>query len=248
MKQEWEEQFKIRGYEVDYHNELKVSSIFNFMQIAAAKHADNSNYGIEKLKDSGIYWVLSRMKVRIYSYPTYETNLKVSTWAKGTDRLFALRDYVLTTDQGIKVAEASSTWLVIDSVKKRPQKLNKLPSEFIMIEGKHAIDEIPGKIKEPEKLEHSYDKHVGYTDIDMNKHVNNEKYVEWALNSFDQDFYNKKRLSKIHINFLSECQMNQNIQLNRGKYPENTDSWYVEGVNCILDKKVFQAKVEWENR
>ena len=36
----WKEKFKIRNYEADFNNKVKISSIFNYMQEAASLHAD----------------------------------------------------------------------------------------------------------------------------------------------------------------------------------------------------------------
>jgi acyl-ACP thioesterase len=41
-------------------------------------------------------------------------------------------------------------------------------------------------------------------DIDVNGHINNTKYIEWAINLFPKDFYMKTLVKELTVNYLSE--------------------------------------------
>lgn len=83
-----EENFKIRTYDVDYKNDIKISSLLNYMQECASNHANELTFGYEYLNNKGLFWVLSRLKLNIYRYPEVNEELKITTWPKGTDKLF----------------------------------------------------------------------------------------------------------------------------------------------------------------
>ena len=56
MQTFWEDNLKVRAYDVDFKNKLKVSSIFNYMQDAASSHADNLNVGYKQLLKEELFW------------------------------------------------------------------------------------------------------------------------------------------------------------------------------------------------
>jgi len=54
MQSFYEESFKVRTYDVDFKNQLKVNSIFNFMQDVASEHAKELGVGWNDLQNTGL--------------------------------------------------------------------------------------------------------------------------------------------------------------------------------------------------
>lgn len=245
MNLKWIESFKIRIYDVDFNNKVKLSSIFNFMQEVATNHAAHLNVGLDDLLENGLFWVLSRVKLEILQYPTLGEEIKVETWPKGVDKLFALRDFYIYNGDNKVIAKATTAWLIIDSKKLRPKRpkifLERIPS----FPDEHAIIEVPGKIIESAEKDIVFQKRVRYTDIDINHHMNNVKYVEMALNSFSEDIFKEKHLKSMQVNFLSECKFGDEIKIKKGIPYDTKNYFYLEGINKHTSKKVFEACIEW---
>lgn len=237
----YEEQFSIRSYELDFNNRLFTSSMFDYLQQVATNHAVELGFGFFDLEDRGLYWVLARNHLDIYRYPTYGERLRVVTWPKGTDKLMALRDYIIYGAQGDIVAKATSTWVLMDLNKHRPVRPPK--DLFIQVD-EHAIESVPPKLMEPDGDGDIFYHEVGYSECDMNGHVNNVNYVRWIQNTFKQDQYNEYSIKDMQINFLCECGMDHAIDI--VKKQVSSTVWYVEGYNKTLDRKAFQAMVTWE--
>lgn len=235
-----EEIFNIRSYEVDFNNKLFVSSMFDYMQQAATLHANNLGFGFDNLTEKGLYWVLSRIDVEIISHPTYGGKVKVTTWPKSVNKLFAMRDYILTDDQENVICKATSAWILMDMNKKRP---SKPPKDLCREVEEYAIKTMPDKIQEPEDRRLDYLHKVGYSDCDVNKHVNNVNYIRWIQNSFDQTFYNTHSMSHIQVNFLCECGMGHDIEIHKQQLEDG--QWYIDGHNKTLGQKAFQAIMTW---
>ena len=121
----WKENFNIRSYEVDCSGRLSIVSIFNLMQEAASKHADALGVSIQQLLAENYTWLLSRLKIKMDTYPVWGDQLAVYTWPSGIRRLFALRDFHLKDQNDNDVAAALSAWLVLDTLKRRPARISR---------------------------------------------------------------------------------------------------------------------------
>ena len=110
-------------------------------------------------------------------YPKWGDKVSVHTWGKETDRLFALRDFEII-NKGDSICRGTTTWIVLDIKSNRPQKIEEVFRNFIDYLYKDAIKEKPYKIDDIFPCEKINKITVQYSDIDVNKHVNNVKYVE----------------------------------------------------------------------
>lgn len=246
MQSVWNEEILVKSYEVDYNKKLKLNTLFNYMQEAAYNHACRLGAGYEDLISRGYFWVLSRVKINVLRYPEWEEKINLETWPKGTNRLFALRDFIIRDSNSKVSALATTDWLILDSKSMRPQKVQALPIVLPDNEGRHALDEELGKLESQNIFEYEAKKTAAYSDIDVNNHVNNAKYVEWILDCFSEEYYSDKHLKSLQLNFISQTKLGDRVVLKRGIYNGNSSISYVEAVNEESSSKVFQAIIEWE--
>jgi medium-chain acyl-[acyl-carrier-protein] hydrolase len=118
MHKIWHELYKIKSYDVDCEQKLKLPSLFNYLQEVAGNQAESIGVGFEVLKQKNLFWVLSRMKIQIHNMPKWNDEIIVYTWPKGIDKLFALRDFEITNNEGKLLISATSCWLLIDTIQK----------------------------------------------------------------------------------------------------------------------------------
>ncbi|CAN5916619.1 thioesterase [soil metagenome] len=242
----WKESHHIRTYEVDYTNRLKVSSVFNFMQEAASKSADSLGFGYENFIQEGLFWVLSRVRVILIDTQQLGDKITIETWPKGIEGVFATRDFrVYDADQNI-ICLATTSWALLDGATMRPLPGPELRKRLTRMDPDSAIDEVPGKIMEPSRKDLVYEKHIRYLDLDVNRHVNNVKYVEYILDAFPMEDYQARKLVSLQVNFISEAKYGDTLRIFKGPYGEQEELVYLHGVNQH-DRKVFQARVEWQD-
>lgn len=201
----WQETCQIRSYEVDCHHRLAVLAIFNFMQEAASRHAEALGVSIQQLLSENYTWLLSRLKVKIASFPIWQDQIKISTWPSGTRRLFALRDFKLLDKDNQAVAAAVSAWLVLDVEKRRPVRIGPFVERLKPLEGDHILPDTLDKL--PGLAFHTHEKKfvVRYRDLDINQHVNNASFVEWLVESIPIKILDTSVLAELEINFLAEA-------------------------------------------
>ncbi len=243
MKSHWEETLRVHTYDVDSNDRLKISSIFNFMQDVASAHAENLNVGWDALQREGLLWVLSWMKIEFENYPGFEDNIKIKTWPKGRHKLYALRDFILYNENDEVFGRAASAWLLINSQTKRVTDLNKFLTDIPYQPNEHAINELPQKIASLNSNGTIFNKHVDYTDIDINEHVNNAKYIEYIQNCYTENFHKRNQVKSLKVSFVSETKYDDRIEIHKNVNDDRQH--YLEALNTETGKIIFQALVEW---
>jgi acyl-ACP thioesterase len=247
MKSFYEETYKVSTYDADFKSQLKVNSIFNFMQEMASEHAKDLGVGWVDLLDTGLFWALSWVKIEFLSYPKFDEKIKIKTWPKGKYRLYALRDFLIRDENDNIFCRAATAWLLVNAKSKRVNDLKNLPADIPYLTDEHALTDLPGKITLENKKEKIFKKHVLYTDIDMNLHVNNEKYIEFILNCYSQDQYRQKNIKSLQVSFLSETKYGDDLEINVNNIPAENETQFVEALNLNNNnKQVFNALIEWK--
>ncbi len=201
----WREDYPIRSYEVDCRNRLSVLSMFSFMQEAASKHAAALGVSIHQLLSENFTWLLSRLKIKIAAYPGWNDRIQVNTWPSGTQQLFALRDFTMTGADNRIIVAAVSAWLVIDLQKRRPVRITPFVERLRPIEESHVLNDRLDKLPALRNPVHEKSFVVRYSDIDINQHVNNVKFVEWVVEGLPAALLNSAAPSELEINFLAEA-------------------------------------------
>ncbi|MEQ8197721.1 MAG: thioesterase family protein [Clostridiaceae bacterium] len=93
---------------------------------------------------------------------------------------------------------------LIDINRRRPARIPEEEYEAYGCKG-DIEDSIP--MNEPEKLiepEYVKEFYIRHSDIDFNRHVNNSRYVEWALEAVPEKITEEFSLEEIRIVFMRE--------------------------------------------
>ena len=88
-----EKEYNVHVYEMGPDGKLSLYSFFDYLEDIASDHAVSLGYGRDDLMKQNHIWVLSRIYAEIQEWPAWRDKLTVRTWPRGTDRLFALRDF-----------------------------------------------------------------------------------------------------------------------------------------------------------
>ena len=94
------EQYTIPCYDTDASWRLKPVSFMNYAQEMANRHASILGFGYDDLIESKTAWVLARMNIRFVNLPVWRDNVSLTTWHKGLNRLFFVRDFQMKDAQG----------------------------------------------------------------------------------------------------------------------------------------------------
>lgn len=241
----WETTTKIRAFDVDANDRLKVSTIFDYFQDAASNDAERLNFGYSEFIPKGLFWVLSWMKVECILFPKFGEEVKIQTWGKRQYKLYSLRDYLMLNSNEEVICKGTSAWLLLDFKTLRPKILTELYPNVKLLDSKDALTDLPQKIKPPDNLAVVFSSHIKYSDIDLNQHTNNAKYIEMMLDCFDEPFHKNHKVKFLTVSFNSETKYGDKVELGRDRLSINSSSDYIEAKNMATGKSVFQSIIEW---
>ncbi|MDF9799924.1 medium-chain acyl-[acyl-carrier-protein] hydrolase [Catalinimonas alkaloidigena] len=238
-----QQHFTVRSYDVDFQRHLRTDVLCGFFQEVASEHALKLGVGYQQLDEQQLFWVLSRLLLQITKLPRWHEEIIIETWAKGTDRLFALRDFVVRNGQGEILIQATSYWLMLNANSRRPVR----PDSFFarLKHEAHAIDEPIEKL-ESTKAKLSYTEIARYTELDHNQHVNNIRYVSWMLNSFPLDFFSQHELQTLQINFQSELREGDSVEIYRHEI--QAEKFLISGYRQGEEQASFNGKLQWRRK
>jgi acyl-ACP thioesterase len=224
--QYWVDSYKVYSYHADAQQQLSLTAMLHFLQETAYNHASANGFGYDDLNRSGLFWVLSRLTLRVLRYPMWNENLTLRTWSKQPSPLTGNRDFELIDAQGNTVAAATTMWLMLDAVTHRPQRVARFGTDFPHVLDRHAIADTPEKIpafsptSSPDFTSAPHD--IAPSDIDLNGHVNNACYVRWVLDCVPPSVVDGKNIAQLEVNFLHESQTGQHYVVATQANADNT--------------------------
>lgn len=204
LGKKFEKEYEVHYYEVNYRLECKIATIINYFCDLGTKQSEELGVGIEYLTKRNLAWVFYKYDIKFKRYPKYGEKIKVVTIPAAFRKFYASRLYEIYDSEGEKIVEAEGIFLLID-INKR--KAVRIPEDQYSVYGVNT-DENNITINKIEKLREemfSETFKVRYSDIDSNKHVNNVKYVEWAIESVPLDIVLNYELNSLEIVFQKEC-------------------------------------------
>ena len=169
--------------DVNIENQLTMKGALRLMQEASNCHSNQVGYGLNQIPQTGYSWVLHQQRCHMYQRPGWGTKLTIRTWSRGAEGLICLRDFEMLDEQGNKVAVATTSWLLIDA---RSQKMLKVPAgmmdEYGTVEDA-VFDEPMKRLKMLTDAPKTWEYTILKRDIDINRHVNNLCYLDYAVES-----------------------------------------------------------------
>ncbi len=197
-------EYPIHTYEADQSGATSPTALFRFLLDAASSHADSVGYGYRDMQERDSAWVLSRFLFQIERYPKWQEQVAVETWPSGTERLFALRDYLIRDSSGEPMARATSSWIIINAATRAPERPERVASVMDFVTDAHVFERSAAKIPAAESAEAPTVEIARYSDIDLNGHVTSSRYLEWLLDGFSTEFRQEHELRGFEINYLAE--------------------------------------------
>lgn len=208
------EKITVPCYDTDASWLLKPASFMNLAQEAAGRHAVYLGFGYDDLIVSNTAWILSRVHVEFIDTPKWREDITLTTWHKGLNRLFFLRDFVLTDAQGKERVKATTSWLVLNLETRRLVRDPKLIEEGTVCT-ENAIETPADKVQMPKEVEPEFvmEHKVAYSDIDTNGHANNAMYMHWAMDAVDYNIASTRPVKEFTINFNHETKAGEVVKL-----------------------------------
>lgn len=244
----FERKYSVNVFNTDLTGRLSPGALFNFFEDIAGRHALELGWGRDNLMFNGLFWALSRMVVKVERLPMAWDEVMLRTWPRGTESIFALRDLEMYDGAGKRLAAASSSWVIVDyhtRKAQRPDKTlsnlnNRFPEERALDTNARKVPPLPAGEHEMTRLK------VKLDDIDVNGHVNNARYVHWAVNCYDPEFIINHTPETIEVNYIAEGHQNEMINILTGTADE-TGTSFIHSVTRESDgSEICRLRMSWK--
>lgn len=212
MGKTYTQTYRIGASQTDLTAHLRPGALLEIMQELAGEHAASLGAGRDELLAMNIAWVLTRLEVRMTRYPRFGETLTVETFPMPNRRVFFPRYFRFRDEQGHQIGCAGSMWVLMELSARRmvfdADIARRLPdnSDLTAPMGMPAtVEELPCPAIETLHA-------PVYTDLDMNGHVNNTRYVDWCCNALGIDVMQARTLTHFAVNFNQEILPGQQIR------------------------------------
>lgn len=218
----------------------RLSNLLKIIQEIGARDIANRGFGKDKIFDQGMRWVISRIATKVNRIPAYDEEIEIVTFPEPPKWFFLPRFTSVLDMNGNVLLECETIWAIIDSKTRKPV----LPKQ-INLDIEYG-DEFPKTLGVDSKIipletDKTLDRKILFTDCDINQHMNNTVYVEWATDLLGGDYLKSKKLVDWRMAYHTEAKEGETLTMN---YAFKDDVLYVIGQ--VGERKVYEVWLKFE--
>lgn len=244
----WTEAATVRSHEVTPHGTVSMPMLCTYLQAAAGRHADALGVSTRHLHANDQAWVLAHLCVEIEQLPRWEDEIVVETWPSGLDGLYATREFVLHVGE-VPAVRASSAWLVFDTEKRRPARPPRQLNSIELPDRPPVLPHDWADLPRPERPDHTQTFAVRYHDLDVNRHVNNVRIMEWGLETLPPEMHDTFRCTAFSLQFKAEARLYDSIRAVAQVEPDGDERRVRHALrNADDDRTLAVARTHWSPR
>ena len=164
--------------------------MLSLLENVACMHSDEAGYGIREIPITHLSWVQLNWRVQILRRLVYGEEVTIKTWARDATKITTLRDFEVIDKDGKTVCIATTKWTLTNIDTKG---ITKITEDMISKYNPDTKIIMPDfefkKLKEPENFTSEYVYTTQRRDIDVNKHVHNLNYLDFAYEALPEEIY-----------------------------------------------------------
>ena len=90
-----------------------------------------------------------------------------------------------------------------------------------------------------------FTRQIRYSDLDVNRHVNNARFTEFLMDCYPAEHHRNHRISSLTVAFVSEAKESDELVMFLVDGSENGGGDFIEVRHSLSGKPVVQASIEW---
>ncbi len=206
----YDEKQRVYFYDCDFKGRMKLSSILRRSSEIAGTDYTLKGYGHEILWEKDMVFLLSRVSVKIFSYPHEPDEVTTRTWEGGKKGAMFLRGTEIINNGELAVSMQSG-WVLASPNTRKIYKPSHYDFNMPQDEEREFLAPPIGKISYQE-LNMLGTRQVRITDLDENGHVYNAVYSDMACDVLPVEQF-ERDIDVFRINYVSEAVLGDNIEM-----------------------------------
>lgn len=207
----YERDYFIHYYDSDLKKQAAIQSLLRFFEDIAILHSEHVKLGIDYYHRHNVGWVLYKWDIKIIRYPEFKETVKVRTSASYLKSFHAYRYFDVLDLNGEQIATANSMWLFINPATRKPVYITEDIFKGYSVDKNKMTHLEFGEINNLKMIDAQKEFDIRYIDIDTNNHVNNIKYVDWALELVPVNILREYTLNRLKVNYKKEISYGKNV-------------------------------------
>lgn len=237
--------YLVHYYEIDRRRRLTPPALLHYFEDIATRNSEEAGFPLDYYWKTGHVFLLLKWDVAVRSWPLFNETVRIETRPTTFKRFLANREYAVFGKDGSRLADARSVWIFTDL---RARKPVRVPEEIydgfgVPRESGASFDnleELPEIAGDAPALRIA----VGPADLDNNDHVNNVRYVEWALRSLPAGFAGERAASRIQVHYKKELQSGDEAELFSEIRERDGIRLSDHSIRCG-DREACRIRLEW---
>jgi acyl-ACP thioesterase len=248
MENYFDRQFELRYFEMDKFGEAPSTTILTLLEETAADHCYSIDYSLYDLVEQNVGWVLRSGVMQMERFPKYKEKIVIRTWLSNYSTIRGFRHNIIYDEQGNIIGRSKGLWVFFDIKKRRPIKIfDDIRKKWSYCNEECINHDISQKIDPIDSASYTEKFMVNRYDTDMNKHVNNIRYLQWLIESLPEELIDNYYLHFIDGRFVAEAEYGD-IVISTTKKDVDENSFIhtikIQGSNKVCST----AKTIWKKR
>ena len=212
----------------DENSLMSIPAMLDAVQDISGIHAYEIGISGPDLEEKGIFWIVSKLKLRILRRPAENEKLTLSTWIQKPDRASTERDCSFKKGDEL-LAYSRCIWAALRRDNGRIAQMNSFYPD--------STFDIPRPDEEPfarTGRDFTDAEEIGrYTirsvDIDRGGHMNNVNYVRTMLGCFSCDELRSLDIQSLDMQFLHQCYEGETVSIRKRSTAEGFETGILSG-------------------
>ncbi len=211
MEPIYRQSFLISEGDADRFGRLLPSSLLRFVQVAAGEHCGLLHLSWQELQEKGLFWAILRHRLQITRWPQKGERILLETWPMPTTRTAYPRSVIAYDAAGQELLRSVSLWVLMD------------PNTRALVLPKKSGVDVPGILRGnelslpgalmPGALSDSCCRTVRFTDLDLNGHMNNARYLDWVWDVLPSRFHENNTPRELTLYYHAEAREGETLEL-----------------------------------
>ena len=234
--------FTVNVMDLDCTGRMKMPAVLDYMQGIAEEHADAIGVGRRDTLRHGYVWLVGRTHVCMDRLPQLDQTFSLTTWPGDHSRMTCPRYFEFQDASGASIGRAAMIWTLVHVQTRRITAPDKTPLPIREWESAPAPMDLPERLLALQTVDRSVVRRPVYSDLDVNGHVNNARYVDWICDLFVPDDYQRRTMMDLQINYGREIRQDAAVRL---ELYEEGNTFHVQGMDEQGGLPLFQAIGSW---